>query len=222
MAPAPTTTDPRRTPLNASRVLAGAIRLADRIGIEAFTIRKLAAELDVKPMTIYHHVPNKEAIIDGIVDMVFDEIELPPADVDWKTAIRQRSMSMRAVLAKHPWAGPLMESRTNPGLATLRHHDAVLECLRRGGLSIQMTAHAYAIIDSFVYGFALQAASLPFDEGQDAGEIAASILEASPLSDFPYLAELTTQHVMQPGYSFGDSFTFGLDLILDGLEARAR
>jgi AcrR family transcriptional regulator len=127
-----TTTDAPRSPLDAARVLNGALALADRIGIESFTIRKLAAELDVKPMTIYHHVANKDAILDGIVDLVFGEIELPPADAEWRSAIRLRCVSARAVLARHPWAPPLMESRTSPGPATLRHHDAVLGCLRRG------------------------------------------------------------------------------------------
>ena len=130
------TTTMQRPTLTRDRVLEGAIALADEIGIEAFTIRRLAAELDVKPMTIYHHVPGKEAIIDGMVDLVFAEIELPATGVDWRTAIRGRCRSAREVLRRHPWAPPLMESRTTPGPATLRHHDAVLGCLRRGGLSI--------------------------------------------------------------------------------------
>jgi AcrR family transcriptional regulator len=136
--------------LTPERVVASAVMLADGIGVDALTIRKLAVELDVKPMTIYHHVPNKEAIIDGMVDLVFSEIDLPPIDVDWKQAIRQRAASARVVLARHPWAAPLMESRTSPGPATLRHHDAVLGCLRAGGFSVEMTAHAYALIDALI------------------------------------------------------------------------
>jgi len=219
---AATATDyPPRSPLTADRVLAGAIALADRIGIEPFTIRKLAVELDVKPMTIYHHVASKEAIIDGIVDIVFSEIDLPPVDTGWTTAIRRRCVSARAVLARHPWAPPLMESRTSPGPATLRHHDAVLGCFRRGGLSLAMTAHAYAVIDSYVYGFALQEANLPFNGGEEIGDLADAILESFPADEFPNLVELTTQHVLQPGYAFGNSFEFGLDLLLDGIEAAA-
>jgi AcrR family transcriptional regulator len=200
-------------------VIAAAVQLADAIGVDALTIRKLAAELDVKPMTIYHHVSNKEAIIDGMVDVVFDEIDLPPTDLDWKRAIRQRTESAREVLARHPWAAPLMESRTSPGPATLRHHDAVLGCLRAGGFSLEMTAHAYAVIDAFVYGFALQEASLPATAGDEMADLAQSMSAAMPAGEYPHLVEFTTEHVLRPGYDFGREFDFGLDLILDGLEA---
>jgi len=210
-----------REPLTSERVLAGALDLADTIGIEPFTIRKLATHLDVKPMTIYHHVANKEAIIDGIVDLVFAEIELPADDVDWKTAIRRRCDSAREVLARHAWAPALMESRTSPGHATLRHHDAVLGCLRRGGLSLEMTAHAYAVLDSYVYGFALQEANLPFNGSEDISELADAIIATLPAEEFPHLTEFTAQHVLRPGYSFGASFEVGLDLLLDGIEAAA-
>jgi AcrR family transcriptional regulator len=205
--------------LSRARVIVAAVALADSIGVDALTIRKLAAELDVKPMSIYHHVANKEAIIDGMVDLVFSEIDLPPSDTDWKQAIRQRAVSARAVLARHRWAAPLMESRTTPGPATLRHHDAVLGCLRRGGFSIEMTAHAYAVIDAFIYGFALQEASLPATSGDDMAELAQSMTAAMPAGEYPNLVEFTTEHVLQPGYDFGREFDFGLDLVLDGLDA---
>ena len=205
-------------PLNADRVLAGAIVLADRIGIEQFTIRKLAEQLDVKPMSIYHYLPSKEAIIDGIVDLVFSEIDLPPVEDDWKTAIRHRCISARTVLGRHQWAPPLMESRTSPGTATLRHHDAVLACLRRGGFSWEMTAHAYAVIDSYLYGFALQEANLPFQGGEQIGELAEAILDSLPADEYPHLVEFTAEHALQPGYAFGNSFEFGLDLLLDGID----
>lgn len=210
------------TRLSAARVLAGAIGLADRIGIEQLTMRKLATELDVRTMTIYHHVPNKEAILDGMVDIVFSEISRPPADTDWKTAMRRRSLSARAVLARHPWAVPLMESRTAPGPETLRHHDAVIGCLRRGGFSIGMTAHAYALIDSYIYGFALQEANLPATGGEQMANLAEAIIEPLPTGEYPHLIELTTEHILQAGYDFGAEFEFGLDLILDGLEAAAK
>jgi AcrR family transcriptional regulator len=218
---APSKDDSTRTPLTRERVLAGAVALADEIGIEAFTIRKLATALDVKPMTIYHHVVNKEAILDGMVDRVFDEIDRPPTDTDWKSAMRRRALSARAVLARHPWAAPLMESRTSPGPATMGHHDAVIGCFRRGGFSVAMTAHAYALVDAFIYGFALQEANLPATEGEAMAELAESVMEPFPAGDLPHLTEFTTEHVLQPGYDFGTEFEFGLDLILDGLEARA-
>lgn len=210
--------DSRRKSLSKDRIINAAIGLADQIGVDALTIRKLTNALDVKPMTIYHYVPNKEAIIDGMVDMVFSEIILPPTDTDWKNAIRQRSASARTVLAKHPWAVPLMESRRTPGDATLRQHDAVIACLRNGGLSVEMTAHAYAVIDAFIYGFAMQEASLPATSGEEMSELAESILETTAMDQYPHLMELTTQHVLQPGYDFGQEFDFGLKLILDGLE----
>ena len=210
-----------RTPLTAERVVAGAVALADEIGIEAFTMRKLAEALGVKPMSIYHHVSSKEEILDGMVDAVFGEIDLPPDHVDWQEAIRQRCVSARAVLHRHPWAPPLMESRQNPGPATLGHHDAVIGCLRRGGLSFELTSHAYAVIDSYLYGFALQEANLPFHGGEEIAGLAEAILDSLPADEYPHLAEFTADHVLQPGYHFGQSFEFGLDLLLDGIEAGA-
>jgi AcrR family transcriptional regulator len=181
-------------------------------------MRSLANQLGVKPMAIYHHVANKEEILDSIVDQVFAEIDLPPTDTDWKPAMRYRAISARRVLAHHPWAIPLMESRTNPGKATLHHHDAVIGSLRRAGFSIEMTAHAYSLLDSYIYGFALQeSVSLPFDK-ETAPEVVESILAKSPTDTYPYLTELATEHVLQPGYDYGNEFEYGLELILDGLD----
>ncbi len=216
------TEDPIRTTLTRARVLEGAVALADDIGIDRFTIRRLATAIGVGPMTIYHHVPNKEAILDGMVDLVFSEIDLPPTDTDWKAAMRHRCWSARAVLAKHPWATALMESRTTPGPQTLRHHDAVIGCLRDGGLSIEMTAHAYALIDGYVYGFALQEANMPATAGVEMADLATAITAGLSSGEYPHLMELTAQHVLQPGYDFGAEFEFGLDLILDGLDAASK
>lgn len=213
-------TSETRTPLTAERVIDGAVALADRIGVDALTIRKLAESLDVKPMTIYHHVPNKEAIIDGMVDVVFTEIATPPLDADWRSAIEVRSRSMRQVLLRHPWAPAIMESRTSPGFETLRHHDAVLGCFRRAGFSLALTAHAYAILDAFLYGFTLQEVTLPATGGEEMAELATGMTEHLPADLLPHLAEFTSGHVLQPGYDFGHEFEFGLTLLLDGLEAR--
>lgn len=210
----------KRVRLNRERVLRAAIAIADTAGVEALTMRSLAGELGVKPMALYHHVANKDEILDGIVDVVFSEIDLPPVDVDWRSALRHRGVSARRVLRRHSWAAPLMESRSNPGPATLRHHDAVIGTLRRGGFSLQMTAHAYALLDSYIYGFALQEAGLPFDTPGDVAEVAESIVAQFPSSEeYPHLAELVTGHILQPGYDYGDEFEFGLDLILDGLDS---
>ena len=207
----------KRPRLTAQRVLSGALALTDDLGIDNLTIRRLADALDVKPMTIYHHVPNKESIIDGMVDLVFSEIEPPDPDLDWKSAVRQRCRSARTVLAHHRWAPAYMESRTSPGPATLSHHNAMIGCLRRG-MSVEMTAHAYAMLDAYVYGFALQEATLPATGGKEMTELAAEMMEHFPVDDYPHLAEFTTEHVLQPGYDFSNEFDFGLDLILDGLE----
>lgn len=203
-------------------VLAGAVALADEIGVEPLTIRRLADALGSKPMTLYSYVANKDAILDGMIDVVFAEIDLPPTDLPWRPALRHRCVSARAVLRRHPWAVPLMESRTSPGPSTLRHHDAVLGCLRAGGLPTPVVAHAYAIVDAFVYGFAVQEASLPGggvgDEWQGVTE---DIAVQLPPDEFPHLAAFTAEHVLQPGYDFGDSFEVGLDLVLHGIERLA-
>ncbi len=189
--------------------------------MEGLTIRALAAELSVKPMSLYHHVAGKEAILDGVVDQVFREMDQPPVDLPWQEAIRVRCRSARAVLSRHPWAAPLLESRTSPGEGTLAHHEAVLACLRRGGLSVQLTAHAYAVLDSFVYGFALQEANLPSHGTADIALVADQILERMDPVRHPSLVELTREHVLRPGYNFGASFEVGLDLLLDGLTVLA-
>lgn len=211
----------KRQRLTADRVLDGAMALADQIGVHPLTIRRLADALDTKPMTIYHHLPNKDAILDGMVDRVFAEIDRPPTHLDWKAAMRHRCLSAREVLSRHPWAVPLMESRTTPLPETLGHHDAVLGCLRRGGLSLEMTAHAYALLDSYVYGFALQETNLPATGGTELADLAEGLIEPLPEGVYPHLTEFTAHVVLQPGYDFRTEFEFGLDLILDGLEARA-
>jgi AcrR family transcriptional regulator len=210
------------TGLNRDRVLRGAVELADAIGIEPLTIRKLAEHLDTKPMTLYHHVANKDAILDGMVESVFAEIDTPPHDLPWRDAIRHRCTSARQVLATHPWAVPMLESRPAPGPATLHHHDAVLGCLLRADLPMAAVAHAYALIDAFVYGFAIQEASLPTGDAGSLDEIATAVREQLPPDQFPNLLAFTTDHVLQPGYSFGDSFDVGLDIVLDGIERLAR
>lgn len=211
---------PRNT-LTKEKVIAGAIELADEIGIDPLTIRRLADHLGVKPMAIYHHVANKDEIIDGMVDHVFAEIALPDPDDGWKESMRKRARSARVALARHRWAAPLMESRTNPGPATLRHHDEVIGALRAGGLSPVMVGHAYALLDAYIYGAALQEASLPFDTPEEAAALASVMVDQFPADVFPHLAAFTFEHVLQPGYDFGDEFEFGLALVLDGLEAAA-
>ncbi|SCL24456.1 regulatory protein, tetR family [Micromonospora pallida] len=203
--------------LSRERVLQAAVGIADARGLGGLTMRSLAAELDAKPMSLYHYIQNKDELLDALVDGVFAEIELPKVGGDWRAEVRRRSLSARTVLTRHPWALALVESRTSPGPATLRHHDAMLGTLRAGGFSLQMTAHAYALVDAYVYGFVLQEASLPFDNADSANAVTETIMESFAAGEYPHLVELATQHVQQPGYHFGGQFEFGLDLILDAL-----
>jgi AcrR family transcriptional regulator len=211
-----------RVPLSRQRALHVAVALADAGGIGSLTMRRLAQELGVEAMSLYHHVANKDDILDGMVDIVFSEIDLPPTSTDWKTAMRRRAHSARVALSRHPWAITLMESRAAPGPATLRHHDAVIGSLRHAGFSIEMTAHAYSVLDSYIYGFAHQEINLPFDTAEETKELAGALLLQLPADDYPHLIELATGHVLQPGYDYGNEFEFGLDLILDGLERSLR
>src|SRR2546425_999018 len=180
-----TTANPRaerRVPLSRARVLRAAFDRTDNDGVEALSMRKLAQELGVEAMSLYRHVRNKADIVDGMVDLVFAEIGLPATDVDWKTAMHRRAISAREVLARHPWAIGLMESRSTPGPATLHHHDAVLGALRAAGFSIALAAHAYSLLNSYIYGFALEQASLPFHTPNEAVEMADNIRRQFPVN----------------------------------------
>jgi AcrR family transcriptional regulator len=211
------TTEPRPR-LNRQFILRTAVELADRDGIDALTMRKLAQELTVEAMSIYHHVANKDDLRDGMIDLVFAEIDLPSREIHWKPALRARSISTHQALIRHPWAIGLMESGTTPGQANLRHHNAVLGCLRENRFSLPATAHAYSLLDSYIYGFALQEINLPFKNSEDAVDVAAIMMAQMIPDEYPYLTEIAVNHVLQPGYAYANEFEIGLDLILDGLE----
>jgi AcrR family transcriptional regulator len=208
----------RRTALSRERVLRAALGHADRGGLEALTMRGLAEVLGVAPMALYRHVANKDDLVDGLIDLVFAEIDLPPEGADWKTAMRKRAVSLRDVLSRHRWAIGLMESRRSPGPANLRHHDAVIGSLRHGGFSIGMAAHAYSVLDGYIYGFALTKMNLPFQTTEEIADVAQEMLRPFAFGEYPYLVEIMTDHVMRPGYDYADEFEYGLDLILRGLE----
>jgi AcrR family transcriptional regulator len=201
-------------------VLGAAIVLADSGGIESLTMRRLGQELGVEAMSLYNHVASKDDILDGIVDLVFGEIALPSEPGDWKTAMRHRAISARDALLRHTWASNLMQSRTRPGPATLRHHDSVIGCLRESGFTVEMAAHAFSVMDSYIYGFAQQQQNLTFTTAQEANVVAENILDSFPGGEYPHLAELITEHAMKPGYDYAAEFEFGLGLILDGLESQ--
>jgi AcrR family transcriptional regulator len=208
----------RRLPLTRERVLDAALKLADAGGIEGLSMRKLGQALGVEAMALYYHFANKERVLDGIVDLVFGEIDVPAIGAEWKAAMRRRAISVRDALMRHRWAIGLMESRTNPGPANLRHHDAVIGCLLAAGFDMAAAATAYSLLDAYVYGFALTKMNLPFDDTSDIAEMAESMLAPFPTGEYPNLAAFITEYAMKPGYDFANEFEVGLDVILDGLE----
>jgi len=207
-------------PLSRDQVVQAAVGLADERGLAAVTMRKVGEALGVEAMSLYNHVANKVDLLDGMVDLVFAEVDVPQPDEDWKTGLRSRTVSARAALTRHPWATALMDSRATPGPATLRHHEAVIASLRAGGFSVAMAAHAFSLVDSYLYGFCLQETALPFGPDDDMEAVVAAILGDLPEDLYPHLRELSVEHVLQPGYDYGAEFTYGLDVILDGLETR--
>jgi AcrR family transcriptional regulator len=212
-------TNTGRTRLSRPLVLKAAVTLADEYGLEGFSMRRLAQELGVVPMALYKHVANKDELLDGMVDIVFGEIESPSINDDWRSAMRGRAISTREALKRHGWAIELMETR-NPGPANLRNHNAVMGCLREAGFSFATAIHAYSVQDAYIYGFALQEKTLGFETPDDAGAAAQRRAQAiGALHDYPYLAEIVAK-LPDSGYDNPVEFAWGLDLILDGLDRR--
>jgi AcrR family transcriptional regulator len=181
-------------------------------------MRRLAGALGAGAMSLYHYVASKDELLDAMIDVVFEEIELPPADTDWQSAMRREAASTQQVLARHPWAIGLMESRTTPGPANLRHREAVTACLRRAGFSVLTATHANWLINSYVYGYALQAATLPFDTADELADMTEEVyLPQLPPDEFPYLNE-SAAALVAAGYDPAEEFMFGLDLVLAALE----
>jgi AcrR family transcriptional regulator len=207
-----------RAPLTSDMALGAAVELADAEGIEALSMRRLAQALGVEAMSLYHHVRNKDAILDGMVDRVFSEIALPQAGQPWQAEIQQRCHSMREVLKRHRWALSLMESRKMPGPANLGHHNAMLACFLGAGFSLPMAGHAYAVIDAFVYGFVHTELHLPFENGPEVRATLGAMWAAMPAGQFEALKAFSLGHVLTPSYSYGSEFEFGLGLVLDGVE----
>jgi AcrR family transcriptional regulator len=217
-------TPPKRAPLNRERVLRTAIALADERGAEELTMRKLAKELGVEAMSLYNHVANKGDLLDGMVDIVFGEIDPPAAGGDWKAELRKRAVSTREALNRHRWAIGEMEGRTTHGPNNLRLHDAVLGCLRAAGFSVEMTVHAYSVQDAYIYGFVLQQSDMSSETPADfAAEAQRQMRDyAAALADYPHLVEVVGGYVAEAGYDYEAEFLFGLDVILDRLEQLLR
>ncbi len=209
-----------RPPLSTQRVIDAASRVADAAGLAGVSMRSVGRELDVEAMSLYHHVASKDALLDGLTDWVFEHIVTPSTTAPWRPEMEARARSARTVLAAHPWGLGLIESRRSPGPATLRHHDAVLGCLRNAGFSVALAAHAFSVLDAYVFGFVLTEVNLPFEPGESAEDFVADL--GVVLADHPHLAEMVAEQVVGRDYQYGDEFDYGLELILDGLEARFR
>ena len=205
--------------LSKRRVVVEAVRIADDEGVDGLSMRRLAGALGAGAMSLYHYVASKDELLDAMIDIVFEEIELPTDDADWQSAMRREAVSTRQVLARHPWAIGLMESRTSPGPANLRHREAVTACLRKAGFSVVAATHANWLLNSYVYGYALQAASLPFDTADELADMTEDVyLPQLPPDEFPYLNE-SAIGLVAAGYDPSEEFAFGLDLVLAALES---
>jgi len=209
-----------RPPLSRERVLRAAIELADRDGLGALTMRRLGAELGVEAMSLYKHVANKEEILDGIVDLVVGEISIPDQGTHWKKAMRRRATSAREVLSRHSWAIGLLEARGSTGPAALRYLNAILGNLRSAGFSIENAAHAFWLLDSYVYGHVIQETSMPISTSGETTDSRRSIFGQDTIDQYPHLVEIG-EHAQRSGFSFDREFEFGLDLILEALDRAA-
>jgi len=212
----------RRPTLTQDLVVAAAVRVADAGGLAQVSMRNVGKELGVEAMSLYHHVASKEALLDELANWVFTQIEPPAPGARWRPALHARQSSARDVLSAHPWALGLIESRRNPGLALLEHHEAVLACLRTSGFSVSLAAHAYSVLDAYVYGFVLTELNLPFADDEPAEEFIDEIAHMLPPSRYPHMNEIISEQVRGQDYRLGNEFAYGLDLILDGLDRRLK
>jgi AcrR family transcriptional regulator len=207
-----------RAPLNRERVLRAALALADENGIESLTMRELGLRLGVEAMSLYNHVANKDEILDGMIDLVVSEIDLPSDTVGWKEAMRRRAILARSVFFRHPWASGLNDSRESSGPARLYYFDWVLGTFRRAGFPLELTARAFSVLDSYIYGFGRQQLNMSAGSNAEPEETAEAFLRAVPADKYPYLRQVIVEHAMKSGYDDTADFEFGLDLVLDGLQ----
>jgi AcrR family transcriptional regulator len=207
-----------RTPLTRERIVAAAAAVADESGLAGVSMRSVGKRLGVEAMSLYHHIDAKERLLDELADWVFGRIGSPSPHAGWRDGMRDRARSAREVLSAHPWGLTLVESRRAAGPVLLEHHDAVLGCLRRGGFSVVLAAHAFSVLDSYIYGFVLTEQNLPFEPDERVEDFVAAI----PTLDerYPYMMEMVRELMVGKPYSYGDEFDHGLELILDALAVR--
>ena len=219
--PVPTRATPSpepRVPLSRERVLRAAVLLADEDGLESLTMRQLGLRLGVEAMSLYNHVANKDDLLDGMVDLVVSEIDLPADTVDWQEAMRRRAISAQSVFARHPWVSGLIDSRESSGPARLRYFDWVIGTLRRAGFTLEMAVRAFSLLDSYIYGFGRQQLNMAAGSDIEPEEVGEAFLRAIPADEYPYLREMVVEYAMNSGYDESADFDFGLSLILDGLQ----
>jgi AcrR family transcriptional regulator len=209
-----------RKPLSRDRIIKAAMEVADERGLDGLTMRSLADELHVTPMSIYRYIDDKEALLVEMVDVVFEEMGAPAVGNEWHQEMWKHAHSARQILLRHSWALGIADAQTNPGPATRARHDAVIGTLRSAGFSIPMTAHAFAAFDAYVYGFVLQEVTLPFAEDQHDHATVQEVALDAAYDGLPHLRELTFEHFVLEGYEFGDEFDFGLNLVLNGLASQ--
>lgn len=209
-----------RPGLTRDRIVEAAVERADKRGVTGLSMRGVATDLGVEAMSLYHHVPHKEALLDAMVDVVFAEFHSPVVGEDWAEQMRLRSHSARDAMKRHRWAIGLMDSRRTPGFQTLEHHDAMLGCLRAAGFSLALTGHAAALLDAHLYGFVVQEVSLPFENADQLADLGADILGELPEGTLVHFKEFAVEYALAPGYDFGREFGYGLELVLEGLARR--
>lgn len=205
-------------PLNRIRVLTAAVELADARGIAAVTMREVASQLGVEAMSLYNHIANKDDLLDGMIDFVIERIELPSNAVGWREAMRCRAVSAHQVFGRHPWAPQLLDSRTTSGPSRMRYLNWVLGTLVDAGFSLESASRAFSLLDSYIYGFGMQQFNMAAAGDDPPEAMAEKILAAIPAEQYPYLRRMAV-HSMESGYDAEADFEFGLELILDGLEA---
>jgi AcrR family transcriptional regulator len=213
-------TAPPREPLSRERILGTAVALADQGGVESLTMRKIALELGVVPMALYKHVANKDELLDGMVDVVVGEIDPPVVGTDWKTTIRERVLSARRALLRHPWASQVIESRTDPTPTVIEYMDSMIGIFRAGGFSIDVTHHAMHAMGSRLLGFSQEL----FDDTSGDGAEIQELQRQWMAERYPHITEMVAaishdqESVVGSGCDDQFEFEFALDLTLDGLE----
>lgn len=210
---------PGKLRLSHERIIDAAARVADQGGLGAVSMRSVGSELGVEAMSLYHYVASKEALLDALSEWVFSKISIPAPGSPWREALWARAHSAREVLSAHPWGLGMMESRPTPGLSQLRHYDAMMGRLAAAGFSARLATTAFATVDAFVFGFVLTESTLPLDGTPGAEQKLAESVGPNE-SEFPHLSAMLSELFSSGSYSFGDEFSAGLTILLEGIEQR--